>query len=108
MVFCTILSVSLVTAYILFSTAPFNPHTSIFAAGFGFAYGFLGLGALTLIFFDRIGKHLKKTGENEAEFFKKVIKEMPFFFFSLLFFFGLAIYMGIFILVLGYIKNAFV
>jgi len=47
-VFCSLLGISLTTAYWLYSTAPTNNNTPIFAAGFGFALGFFGLGAMTV------------------------------------------------------------
>ncbi|RCK80884.1 MAG: hypothetical protein OZSIB_2772 [Candidatus Ozemobacter sibiricus] len=107
LVFCGLLVASLLTAYALYSTAPLNPHTPIFAAGFGFAFGFLGLGALCLIFFDKLSRKTKvKKEEPESELFKKVVNEMPFFFFSLIYFFSLALFMGIFLLMLSYIRNA--
>jgi len=106
LVFCSILCTGLVAAFVLFSTAPNNPHTPIFAAGFAFTFGFLGLGALTFFFFDKISRKMDTTPDVDGEFFKKVVKEMPFFFFSLSYFFALAIYMAIFLLMLPYIKNA--
>jgi hypothetical protein len=105
-VFCTLLATSLMVAFWLYSTAPMNDHTPVFAAGFGFAFGFFGLGALTIFAFDRFSKKSLVFKEVENEFFNKVIREMPFFFFALSYFFSLAIYMGIYLLVLSYIRNA--
>ncbi len=106
LVFCGLLVGSLLTAYALYTTAPLNPHTPVFAAGFGFAFGFLGLGALCLIFFDKLARKTKLKEETDSEMFKKVVNEMPFFFFSLIYFFSLALFMGIFLLMLSYIRNA--
>jgi len=106
LVFCGLLVASLLAAYALFSTAPLNPHTPVFAAGFGFAFGFLGLGALTLIFFDKLSRKAKFSEEPDSEIFKRVVTEMPFFFFSLVYFFSMALFMGIFLLMLSFIHNA--
>jgi hypothetical protein len=105
-VFCSLLAISLLIAYWLYSTAPNNPHTPIFAAGFGFAFGFFGLGAMVVFAFDRFSRKNLVFKEIENELFNKVIKEMPFFFFAVLYFFSMSIYMGFFVLVLSYIKNA--
>lgn len=106
LVFCTLLTASLGIAYWLFSTAPQNPHTPVFAAGFGFAFGFIGLGTLMAIAYDRVAVKMEFTPEVDNEFFRKVIREMPFFFFSLAYFFSLALFIGIFLLMLTYIRNA--
>ena len=106
MVYCGLLATSLIVAYVLFSTAPNNQNTPVFAIGFGLAFGFFGLGSLTLILFERISRKMDDTPEEEGEFMLKVIRETPFFSFSLLYFFGLALFMGIFMLMLSYIRNA--
>jgi hypothetical protein len=105
--FCTLLTVSLTIAYVLFATAPLNPHTPVFASGFGFAFAFFGLGALMVFAYDRLSIYMEHVSEIDNEFFRKVIREMPFFFFALVYFFLLAVYMGIFLLMLTYIRNAF-
>lgn len=105
-VFCSLLATSLIIAFWLYSTAPGNPHTPIFASGFGFSMGFFGLGALLVFVFDRFSKKNLVFKEVENEFFNKVIKEMPFFFFAVLYFFSLSVYMGMFLMVLSYIETA--
>jgi len=105
-VFCGLLAFSLLLAWAFFSTAPNNPHTPVFAIGFGFALGFIGLGALTVFFYDRLVKHNELIGEEDGELLRKIVREMPFFFFSLVYFFVLAVYMGVFILMLPFIRNA--
>ena len=105
-VFCSLLAISLLIAYWLYSTAPLNNNTPVFASGFGFGLGFLGLGAMTIFTFDKFSRKNIIFKEVENEFFNKVIREMPFFFFAILYFFMMAVYMGIFILVLSYIQNA--
>lgn len=105
-VFCGLLSSGLVVAYILYSAAPHNPNTPVFAMGFGFTFGFIGLSALTVILFDRVSKRLDTTPEEEGELMKRLARETPFFTFSLLLFFSLALFMGIFMLMLPYIRNA--
>ena len=107
-IFCTLLASSLMIAYWLYSTAPLNPHTQVFAAGFGFALGFFGLGAVTIFAFDRFSQKNLVFIEVENELFNRVIRELPFFFFSVVYFFALSVYMGIFMLVLSYIQNSFV
>lgn len=107
-IFCTLLAFSLGIAYLLYSTAPLNTHTPVFATGFGFAFGFFGLGAVTVFAFDQFSKKNLVFKEVENEFFNKVVREMPFFFFSIAYFFALSIYMGIFMLVLTYIRNSVV
>jgi len=106
LVFCGLLAASLLTAFWLFSTAPMNPHTAIFASGFGFAFGFLGLGAFTLILFDKLSRRLEQNPHHDGEFFQKLIREMPFLFFTLIYFFAMAGFIGIFLLMLSYIKTA--
>lgn len=106
LVFCLLLSISLMVAYLLYSTAPNNEYTPIFATSFGFAIGFFGLGAVTVFFFDKIASSGPVFKETENEFFNKVIKELPFLFFGLLYFFTLALFMGLFMLVLTYIRNS--
>lgn len=105
-VFCSLLGVSLTTAYWLYSTAPMNNNTPIFAAGFGFALGFFGLGAMTVFVFDRFSRKNVIFKEVENEFFNKVIREMPFFFFAIAYFFSMAVYMALFLLILSYIQNS--
>ncbi|HAE37545.1 MAG TPA: hypothetical protein DCG57_02765 [Candidatus Riflebacteria bacterium] len=105
-VFCGLLTASLLVAYGLYSTAPMNNYTPVFAAGFGFALGFFGLGAVTIFFFDQFSRKNMIFQEVENELFNKVIREMPFFFFALMYFFALSVYMGIFLLVLTYIRNS--
>lgn len=105
-IFCTLLATSMIVAYALYSTAPQNIYTPVFASGFGFALGFFGLGAIMVFAFDRFSTKTPIFKEVENEFFNKVIKEMPFFFFALLYFFSLSIYMGLFLLVLTYIRNS--
>ncbi|MDD2999759.1 MAG: hypothetical protein PHV05_11910 [Candidatus Riflebacteria bacterium] len=105
-VFCGLLALSLIAAYGLYSTAPANSYTPVFAAGFGFFLGFFGLGAVTLFALDKFSKTTLLFKEVENEFFNKVIRESPFFFFSLMYFFSLSLYMGFFMLVLNYIKSS--
>lgn len=105
-VFCGLLTISMVAAFSLYSTAPQNIYTPVFAAGFGFVLGFFGLGAVIVFAFDKFSTTPIIFKEVENEFFNKVIKEMPFFFFALLYFFSLSIYMGLFLLVLTYIRNS--
>ena len=105
-VFCGLLAISMIAAYGLYSTAPHNLYTPVFAAGFGFALGFFGLGAVIVFVFAKFSTVTPVFKEVENEFFNKVIKEMPFFFFALLYFFSLSIYMGMFLLVLTYIRNS--
>lgn len=106
-VFCSLLAVSLVIAYWLYSTAPQNQHTPIFATGFGFVLGFFGLGVLTASAFEHFSKKNLIFKEFENEFFNRVIREVPFLFFALFYFFSLSLYIGIFMLVLGYIEKCF-
>ncbi len=105
-IYCGLLAISLIVAYLLFSTAPNSPNTPVFAIGFGFAVGFVGLGAVTLLLFDRLSKKLDITPEEEGELFRKVIRETPFFSFSLLYFFALGLFIGIIMLMIPYIRNA--
>lgn len=106
LVFCSLLVISLLIAYALYSTAPLNPHTPVFSIGFGLTFGFIGLAALTVIFFDKLSKKVYSKQEAESELFKKVVNESPFFFFSLLYFFMLTIYISIFLLLQSYIRHA--
>ena len=106
LIYCGLLALSLVVAFLLFSTAPHSPNTPIFAIGFSFAVGFFGLGAMTFILFDRISKRIDITPEEEGEMFRKIVRETPFFSFSLLYFFGLGLFMGIIMLMIPYITNA--
>ena len=103
--FCTLLGVSLIVAYALYSTAPQNIYTPVFAAGFGFSLGFFGLGAILVFAYDRFSNMNPIFKEIDNEFFNKVIKEMPFLFFAMLYFFSLLLYMVFFLLVLTYIGN---
>ena len=105
-VFCTLLTTSLMVAYWLYSTAPSNANTPLFASGFGFILGFIGLGAMTIFVFDKFSQKNVIFKEVENEFFNKVIREMPFFFFALSYFFTMSVYMGMFLLILSYVKNA--
>ncbi|MBF0501228.1 MAG: hypothetical protein HQM09_13905 [Candidatus Riflebacteria bacterium] len=106
LVFCTLLTASLLIAFKLYSTAPQNANTPVFAIGFGFAFGFIGLGASTFLLYDRLVRKLDLIGEDEGELVRKVVREMPFFFFSILYFFILALYMGIFMLMIPFIRTA--
>lgn len=106
LVFCGLLAAALLIAFWLYSTAPHNPNTPIFGIGFGFAFGFIGLGSLTLILFDRISKRLDTTKEEDGEFVRRIVRETPFFSFSLLYFFSLAMFMAIFMMMIPYIRNA--
>ncbi|HNX74600.1 MAG TPA: hypothetical protein PLM07_10655 [Candidatus Rifleibacterium sp.] len=106
-VFCGLLAFSMGIAYLLYSTSPQNIYTPVFAFGFGSALGFFGLGALLVFVFDRFSTKNPIFKEVENEFFNKVIKEMPFFFFAMLYFFAMAIYMGLFLLVMTFIRNSF-
>jgi len=105
-VFCSLLAVSLGAAWLLFSTAPGHPHTWVFAAGFCFSFGFIGIGAFTVFVFDRFSNKFRAKEEVEGEFFRKIVREMPFLFFALLFFFAMALFIGVFLLMLPYIKTA--
>ncbi|MBI3037809.1 hypothetical protein HYY75_01980 [bacterium] len=104
--FCGLEALSLLVAYVLFSTAPHNPHTSVIAIGFGFLLGFCGLGAMTMVIFDRISHRFETAQEGEASLVKKIIKETPFFFFALFYFFALAFFLGVFLLMMPYLQNA--
>lgn len=106
LVFCSLLATSLLIAYWLFSTAPHHPNTPVFAVGFALTFGFIGLGSLTMLLFSRISRRLDATPEEEGELFRKLVRESPFFAFSLLYFFSLLVFMGIFLLMIPYIKNA--
>lgn len=103
--FCGLLTLSLLVAYLLYSTAPSNTYTPLFASGFGFTIGFFGLGAVVVFFFDKLSKKTIIFEEVENELFNRVIREMPFFFFALLYFFSLTAYFGIFLLSLTYIEG---
>jgi hypothetical protein len=81
-------------------------YSQVFAAGFGFALGFFGLGAVSVFFFVIFSRKYLIFQEVENELFNKVIREIPFFFFALMYFFTLSVYMGIFLLVLTYIRNS--
>lgn len=105
-IYCGLLAFALVVAYWLYSTAPNSPNTPVFAIGFGFAIGFVGLGAVVLLLFDRISKRLDVTPEDEGELFRKIVRETPFFSFSLLYFFALGFFVGIIMLMIPYISNA--
>ena len=105
-VFCTLLAISLGVAYLLFSTAPNTQYTPVFSIVFVFVCGFVGLASITFIFYDRMVKRLDTLADEEGELMRKVIREAPFFFFSMLFFFSMAIYMGIFMLMVPYIRTA--
>ncbi|MBF0543985.1 MAG: hypothetical protein HQM08_06120 [Candidatus Riflebacteria bacterium] len=104
--FTLLLACSLLLAYALFSAAPYHPHTPFFAIGFGFCFGFLGLGSLTFLFYDRLTKKIAIISEEEGELVKKVVKEAPFFFFSLIFFFSLAAFISLFMFMIPFIKDA--
>ena len=104
--FFGILSVSLLISYTLYTTAPENTYTPVFASGFGFVFGFFGLGFITLYTFDKLETSPLIYKETENEILNRVIKEAPFFFFALTFFFSMVVYMGIFLLVLSYIRNS--
>ena len=106
LVFCFSLALSLCVAYLLYNTAPHNEYTPLFASGFGFAVGFFGLGGIIFFLFDRLSNMEPILKEVENEFFNKVLKELPFLFFALLYFFSLALYVGLFLLILTYIKNS--
>lgn len=105
-IFCVLLSISLWVAYLLYSTAPNNEYTPVFASGFGFAIGLFGLAAIIFFLFDKLTNMEPITKETDNELFNKIIKETPYFFFTILYFFTLALYMGLFMLVLTYIKNS--
>ena len=105
-VFCSLLSISLLIAYLLYTTAPNNEYTPVFASGFGFAIGFFGLGAVIFFMFDKLTNREPLIKALDNEFVNVVIKELPFLFFSLLYFFSLALYVGLFMLVLNYIRNS--
>ncbi|NLM17395.1 MAG: hypothetical protein GX221_06730 [Candidatus Riflebacteria bacterium] len=107
-VFCVLLAASLVLAYTLYNTAPSNAYTPVFASAFGFALGFIGLGAFIINCFDKLQHAEPIFEETKHEIMNRVIREMPFFFFALLYFFSLALYMGLFILFLTYIRNTFI
>lgn len=104
-VFCSSLSISLLIAYLLYSTAPSNEYTPVFASGFGFAIGFFGLGGVIFFLFDKLS-NIEPVFDMDNEIFNKVVKELPFLFFALLYFFTLAVYMGLFMIVITYIKNS--
>ena len=104
--FCTMLALALLIAFALFKVAPHNEHTPLFATGFGFTIGFIGLGTLTLLLFDRMARRLDLLRDREGDLMRKVVRESPFFFFSLMFFFLLAAFIGFFVLMLPYIKHA--
>jgi hypothetical protein len=104
--FCGLLALGLLIAFALFYVAPHNQHTPLFAAGFGFTLGFIGLGTMTVLFFDRITRRLDLLQDREGDLLRKVVKESPFFFFSLLYFFMLAAFIGFFLMMLPYIKHA--
>ena len=106
-VFSLTLSLALLAAYLLYSTAPSNEYTPMFASGFGFALGFFGLGSVIFFLFDRLS-NMEPVFDVDNEIFNKVIRELPFLFFALLYFFSLAVYMGFFLVVLNYIRNSFV
>ncbi len=106
LLFCGLQVVALLIAFTLFYVAPHNEHTPVFATGFAFTLGFLGLGTMTVLFFERIGRRVDLLRDREADLMRKIIKESPFFFFSLLYFFLLAAYIGFFVLMLPYIKHA--
>ncbi len=104
--FFSLLSISLLAAYALYTTAPTNCYTHVFASGFGFILGFLGLGFAYAYLFDKLNSTPIIFKESDNEIFNRVIKEAPFFFFALLFFFSIVLYMGLFLLVLSYVKNS--
>ena len=105
-VFCFSLALSLGIAYWLFKTAPGNEYTLLFASGFGFAIGFFGLGAVVCFLFDKLSNMEPIFEEKESEIFTKILKELPFLFFALLYFFALAVYLGLFLIILTFIKNS--
>ena len=105
-VFCSLLAASLWVAYLFFSTAPHNQYTPVFAIGFGFVFGFIGLASITFVFYDRLVKKLDLVSEEEGELVRKVVRETPFFFFSILFFMAMAMYMGFFMLMIPFIRTA--
>lgn len=105
-IFFGLLSASLLIAFWLYSTAPHNPNTPVFAIGFGLAFGFIGIGIMVLLAFERISKKFDMHAEEDGELMRKIMKESPFFSFSLLYFFALGFYMSIFLLMLPYIRNA--
>ena len=107
-VFFGLLIISLLIAYALYSASPDNEYTPVFALGFGFALGFFGLGAVTLSAFDKLITQPIIFEETDHEIFNRIIQEAPFFFFSLQFFFSLVAYMGIFLMVISYIRNSFI
>ena len=106
LVFCSLLSISLIIAYLLYTTAPNNEYTPVFASGFGFAIGFFGLGGIIFFLFDKLSNMEPILKDVDNEFFNKVIRELPFLFFALLYFFTLSVYVGLFMLILNYIKNS--
>lgn len=106
LVFCSLLSISLIIAYLLYTTAPNNEYTPVFASGFGFAIGFFGLGGIIFFLFDKLSNMEPILKDIDNEFFNKVIRELPFLFFALLYFFTLSVYVGLFMLILNYIKNS--
>lgn len=108
LVFCFSLTLSSLIAFWLYKTAPTSEYTQLFASGFGFAIGFIGLGAVVCYLFDRLSHMEPVFTETANEIVNKVLKELPFLFFALLYFFGLAIYTGLFIIILTYIKSSFV
>jgi hypothetical protein len=105
-VFFSLLSVSSIAAYALYNTAPDNAYTQVFASGFGFVLGFIGLAFVNVYLFDKLNTTPIIFRESDNEIFNRVIQEAPFFFFALLFFFSIVLYMGIYLLVLSYVKNA--
>lgn len=107
-VFFGLLVISLLIAYSLYSASPDNEYTPIFACGFGFMLGFIGLGSVTLAAFDKLNTTPIIFSDTDNETFNRVLKEAPFFFFALQFFFSFVIYMGLFLLVLSYVRNSFV
>ncbi len=106
LVFCSLLSISLIIAYLLYTTAPNNEYTPVFASGFGFAIGFFGLGGIIFFLFDKLSNMEPILKDIDNEFFNKVVRELPFLFFALLYFFTLSVYVGLFMLILNYIKNS--
>ena len=102
--FCLLLAITLGVTYLFFSTAPSNQYTPVFAIGF--IFGFTGLASITFLFYDRLVKKLDLLSDEEGELMRKVVREAPFFFFSLLFFFAMAMYMGFFMLMVPYIRTA--
>ncbi len=105
-VFCSMLVASLLIAYLLYTTAPSNEYTPIFASAFGFAIGFFGLGGTIFFLFDKLSNMEPIIKDVDNQYFNIAIKELPFLFFALLYFFSLAVYMGIFMMVLNYVKNS--